>query len=339
MKNTIALVLIGFGCIGRAFAKLLEEKKGDCRLRYGLDLSLKGILEIGGGIIFSTPRELSLAIKDSGSRFGAGLAWNPGLGLQDLFKIMDPGVLVDCTVSNLKTGEPGASFLNMALDSGWHAATASKGALASDFTHLMNKARTKGLSLKYSAATGAALPALDIGLYSLAGADIMGIEGILNGTTNYILTRMGEGLTFDLALEEARQKGIAEPDPSMDIEGWDTACKLLLISNAVARTDLSLGDVKIRGISKISPPLLNAAKDQGKVLKLLGKLKKRDGRFRAEVGVFPLDEDHPLFGVSGTNKGITFDTDTMGAVTVSGGKSDPRGAAAALLKDIINIYR
>lgn len=150
---------------------------------------------------------------------------------------------------------------------------------------------------------------------------------------------MGEGLNFEAALAEARQKGIAEPDPSMDIEGWDTATKLVLISNAVAGTDFSLSDLKIQGISNISPSFLRSVGERGQTLKLLGKLLKQGDRFIAEVGVFPLEPGHPLFGVSGTNKGITYETDTMGSVTVIGGKSDPRGASAALLKDIINIYR
>jgi homoserine dehydrogenase len=192
--------------------------------------------------------------------------------------------------------------------------------------------------LKYSAATAAALPTLDVGLHSLAGAEILSIEGILNGTTNYILTRIGEGAGYDEALHEAQKKGIAEPDPARDVEGWDTAVKLLLIANSVLGLKLRLGDIRVEGITRLSGRKVGAAKEAGKALKLIGRISKSRGRWKAEVAPLVIDRSHPLFGVDGTNKGIVFLTDTMGTVAVSGGKSDPRGAAAALLKDVIHIF-
>ena len=339
MNKTVSIILMGFGRVGRAFAQLLEEKRGLCAERYGLELELTTILELGGGAVFSRHQEISRLLKNSGLRIQDDLSWNPGLTLEDRLPKMEPGVLVDCTVSSLKTGEPGLGFLNKALESGWHVATASKGALVFDYKRLMKKACDKGLKIKFGGATAAALPTLDVGLCSLAGAEILGIEGILNGTTNFILSRMDQGLCYDAALAEARQRGIAEPDPSMDVEGWDTASKILLISNAVVGTFFTLRDIKVEGITNISPEVLRTAKEEGKAVKLLGTLRKQRNEFEAAVRVCPLEPSHPLFGVTGTNKGITYFTDTMGPVSVIGGKSDPRGAAAALLKDIINIYR
>lgn len=339
MKKTVTIILIGFGRVGRAFARLIEEKRDLCSERYDLELELKAILELGGGAVFSRHQELSRLLKNAGLRLQDDLSWNPGLTLEEMLPKMEPGVLVDCTISSFKTGEPGLGFFNKALECGWHVATASKGALVFDFKNLMKKARTKGLKIQFSGATAAALPTLDVGLYSLAGAEILGIEGILNGTTNYILTRMDQGLRYEAALNEARQKGIAEPDPSMDVEGWDTASKILLISNAVVGTEFVLSDINVEGITNISPDALRAAKEKGMALKLLGTLAKQGNQFHAEVRVCPIEPGHPLFGVSGTDKGITYLTDTMGSITVIGGKSDPRGAAAALLKDILNIYR
>jgi homoserine dehydrogenase len=194
------------------------------------------------------------------------------------------------------------------------------------------------VDLRFSGATAAALPTLDVALYSLAGTEISRIEGILNGTTNYILTRMKEGIEYQKALKEAQSRGIAEPDPTLDVGGWDTASKILIISNAVLHTDFSLADVKVDGITAVPTNLLNEGKEEGRALKLLGKITKETGSFHLEVGVTLIDKDHPLFGVDGTNKGITFLTDTMDSITVTGGKSDPRGTGASLLKDIINIY-
>ncbi len=254
---------------------------------------------------------------------------------------MEPGVLVECTPSNLRTGEPALSNITTALENGWHVAAASKGALVVKFRELRDMARQKGVRLMASGAAAAALPTLDVGVWSLAGAEVLGIEGILNGTTNYILTKMEEGETYAQALAEAQARGIAEPDPTMDVDGWDTAAKLVIISNSVMGTGFRLDEVAVSGIRDLAPHLGPKAAEAGKALRLMGKCSKDDGShpWKLEVGLALLDGDHPLFGVRGTTKGVTFYTDTMGPVTVVGGRSDPGGTGAALLKDIINIYR
>jgi homoserine dehydrogenase len=202
-------------------------------------------------------------------------------------------------------------------------------------------AAEKGVFLKFSGATAAALPTLDVGLFSLAGARIEGIQGILNGTTNYILTRMGEGLEYAEALKEAQGKGIAEPDPAHDVGGWDTACKLLLITNACLDADYVLNDIQVRGIAGLDADFVRSAKREGRSVKLLATAapRRHGGRWSLDVRPSLVESTHPLVHVNGTEKGITFLTDSMGSVTVTGGRSNPRGAAAALLKDIINIYR
>ena len=220
-------------------------------------------------------------------------------------------------------------------------ATAGKGALVAAFRRLRTLAAERGLELRFSGATAAALPTLDVGLVSLAGATIEGIQGILNGTSNYILTKMAEGLTYESALQEAQRWGIAEPDPSMDVGGWDSAAKLLLIANACLDADHGLDDVRVTGIDGLPPGFAGQAAAESRSVKLLATASpaKSGKGWRLEVRPSLLDATHPLFHVSGTEKGITFATDTMGPVTLTGGRSNPRGAAAALLKDLINIYR
>jgi homoserine dehydrogenase len=334
----IAVILAGFGHVGKAFVDLLQEKGGSLRNRYGLDLSLGAILKSDGGFMAEADiTKHGLSEMSAGQTSGHPL-WIAGLTVKSALKKTGPGILVECTPSNIQTGEPGLGHIRAALKAGWHVVTANKGPLAVDFKGLRDLARANHLALKYSAATAAALPTLDVGLYSLAGAEIKAIEGILNGTTNFILTRMGEGIAYGEALKEAQAKGISEHNPALDVEGWDTAVKLLLIANSVLGLDLTLQDIKVEGITEIPPELLGRAKQEGKALKLFGRITLAAGRWKAEVSPEGIDHSHPLFGVNGTNKGITFLTDTMGSVTVTGGKSDPRGAAAALLKDIIHIF-
>jgi len=334
----VPLVLAGFGHVGKAFFGLLQEKDESLRKHYGLDLRLIAVLKSDGGFISNSGITHKNVPDRPGQNISHSPLWRPGHTVGSILKTAKPGVFVECTPSNIQTGEPGLGHIRAALKEAWHVVTANKGPLVIDFKGLRDLARRNHLVLKYSAAAAAALPTLDVGLYSLAGAEILSLEGILNGTSNYILTRMGEGTTYKEALREAQLKGIAEHNPALDVEGWDTAVKLLLIANSVLGLDLTLQDIKVEGITQIPSGLLKKAKHEGKTLKLIGRMTQAPGGWKAEVSPKVIDRSHPLFGVSGTNKGITFLTDTMGAVTVTGGKSDPRGAAAALLKDIIHIF-
>jgi homoserine dehydrogenase len=337
--NDVDIVLTGFGNVGRAFAGLLLEKAHLLEDRYRLRLRLRAIFNSTGGFIPRSPAAVGRLLREGTPRTGEPSPWDPKAKLTASFVRGARGALVVCTASDGRTGEPGLGQIRLALSRGWHVVTADKSPLAARYEELRRTAGRKRLALGFSAAAGAALPALDVGLGSLAGTEIASIEGILNGTTNYILTRMGQGAGFDDALREAQAMGIAEPDPSRDIEGRDTAVKLLLIANPTMGLDLGLDDIEVEAVTGVGPKAVRSAKRKGEALKYLGRIQRQAGRITAEVKVRAIAPSHPLFGVDGTNKGVTFQTDTMGAVTVTGGKSDPRGAAAALLKDIINIYR
>ncbi len=335
----VPIALTGYGNVGKAFVQLLADKRLECASRYGLDLDLKAVFRRAGGWIAEGCDDAEALLADPAVPIESHSGWVPGLTFDAALDRLPIGVLAESTPSNWRTGEPQLAFLHKALNAGWNIAAASKGALVVDFAGLTEKARSRGLALKYSGATAAALPTLDVATVALAGAAIERIDGILTGTTNYILSRLEAGESFAEALAEAQAKGIAEPDPSMDIDGWDTACKLLLIANAAAGTTLTLADMKVEGIRGVSAEMLRIARSEGKAIKLLGRLTIKDGRTTAEVRPIAVEPSHPLHGITGTAKGIAFLTDSMGTVVLTGGKSDPRGTAAAMLKDIINIYR
>ncbi len=337
--RTVNLILVGYGHVGREFFELQLKKRPLIRKRFGLDIGVFAVVEADGVVASKKFLDKISLPPGPASELKRNPLWKKNFPLEALFRAKEPGVLVECTPTNLSTGEPGLAHIRMGLDTGWHVAAANKGPLVVDYTGLHQKAKENRVSLKFGGAAAAALPTLDVGLYSLAGAEVESIEGILNGTTNYILARMGEGMSYRQALRDAQAQGIAERDPSLDVEGWDTAAKLLLIANAVMGSSFALQEIKVKGIIDLAPEMIRKVQSGGKALKLLGRAGRQRGRFKAEVSPFVIAPDHPLFGVSGTNKGITFFTDTMGTVTLTGGKSDPRGAAAALLKDIINIFR
>jgi len=338
----IALVLTGFGNVGRTFFSLLREKSEDIGKRYGLALETLAVARAEGCFYTGGPLEGHHVSRGGEPWTKGNPAWREGLRATDVIAELGPGgCLVECTISNLETGEPGMSYISSAFRGGWNAVAASKGALVVGLPALRALAAENGVFLKFSAATAAALPTLDVGLVSLAGARIEGIQGVLNGTSNYILTRMGEGLDYVEALREAQDRGIAEPDPASDVGGWDTASKILLITNSCLGSAYVLKDVHVRGITGISVDFVQSARKEGRAVKLLATAApgRQGARWSLDVRPSLVEASHPLVHVNGTEKGITFLTDSMGSVTLTGGRSSPRGAAAALLKDIINIYR
>lgn len=150
----------------------------------------------------------------------------------------------------------------------------------------------------------------------------------------------GEDITFEEALKEAQHKGIAETNPALDVSGSDSACKLLLLTNSLMGVEYTLTDIHIKGIEHVTKQQIRNAKEQHKIIKLIASAHKdEEGNVNLNVEPCEIDKDHPLANINGTEKGITFFTDTMGQVTTIGGASNPRGAAAAALKDVINLYR
>ena len=339
----VRIVICGMGRVGQAFVGLLVQKDRDLKNRYGLGLKVVGAVDIGGAAVSSSGlplEELMAHLKKGGrveemSRFG-----KKGLSGKEALSSIPADLLVETTPTNIKDGEPGMTHLRTALTLGRHVVTAAKGPLVLRYSELKELAKKSKVNLMISAATAAALPTLDVGLSCLAGTEVLIAEGILNGTTNYILTRMYEdGRPYAEALAEAQKMGVAEPDPSLDVEGRDTANKILLIANEVFQAELSLKEIPVEGITRVTPEDIQKAKKDRKVVKLIGKAEKKNGKVVASVAPMALSMDHPLAGVRGTEKAISYLTDTMDRVTVSGGKSNPLGAAAAILKDIIRIYQ
>ncbi|MBU5484817.1 homoserine dehydrogenase [Clostridium sp. MSJ-11] len=334
------VILAGFGNVGKEFVKLIDEKRLYIREKYDLDLILCGVLEKEGCIFEDGGIDTSYLI-------------NCPLGSQGVLKytehykesyynypVLEGDILIECTQSNVKTGGPSINYIINSINRGMDIVMLSKGALATNFNQLMELAGKKDVKIKYSGATAAALPTMDLGVYSLAGAKIISITGVLNGTTNYILNRMfEENISFEQALKEAVEKGIAERENSMDIDGIDSASKILLLANSLMNSNYSLEDVVIKGIRDISKEDILEAKNENKVIKLLCKAYYKDEKLVLEVSPEKVHANSLLGSINGSNKGVVFNTDTMGEIYLIGGASNPRGAAAAALKDVINLCR
>lgn len=333
------IIITGYGTVAKEFIELLDRKKGDLIEKYHTEFKVVGI--IGSiGMIYE-PDGLHLSVLHNLPQGSLGISQYASM--KDL-SVEEPSlkgdILLECTPTNLETGEPALSYMKQAIEAKMDIVSVSKGALVQCLPELLTMARAKGCQIKYSGATAAALPTLDIGEFSLAGSNIQSIQGILNGTSNFILTSMSEGnITFEEALQQAQEKGIAERNPNLDIKGLDSACKILLLANGLFHTNLTLEDITIEGIEKITKADMQRAKINGCEWKLIASAKKQGGKLSLQVKPEILPPENPLIHVKGTNKGILFETEEMGTICCVGGASHPKGAAAAALKDVINLIR
>jgi homoserine dehydrogenase len=339
MNRKINVILTGFGTVGREFVRLLEEKGPTIQQTYGVELQLVGVAGRNGFLYDPDGLDLeTLLACGKGSAALDQYAKHHQLSLQETVFCGD--VLVESTPTDIVDGGPALSYIMRAIDNQMDVVALSKGALVTAYRDIMNAAKAIKVRVRYSGATAAALPTLDVGMYSLAGCRIERIEGILNGTTNYILTKMHEDrLTFEQALSLAQEKGIAETNPALDISGTDSACKILLLANSLLDTDCTLRDVRIVGVEGITPKDIERSRARGKRIKLIAKAYRESDGVSIEVSPVELEQDSPLAGIAGTNKGVWFHTDLMGTVCIVGGASHPRAAAAAALKDVINLFR
>lgn len=321
--------LIGYGGVGKAFIRLLKEKNIGCDVVF--------ILNSKGGIIDDKGLNLEdILVFENNIRNHD--SWNEGLTYSDL---LDKNIdfLVELTPTNKETGEPALSYIKYALKNKVNVVTGNKGPILNAYIELKNLANENNVHLGIGCTTGGALPSISGGLIDCAGSDIISIEGILNGTTNYILKEMEDkNISYSESLKSAQELGIAETNPSLDVEGYDTATKMIILANVLMGANLNIKDVNILGITKISLGEINKAKLENKKIKLLGRAYRKDNEIYVSVCPTKLSEEHPLYLVDGKNKGVYYNTDTLGDITIIGGASGTRNAAASILRDIINIH-
>jgi len=334
--------IIGYGGVGRALVQLLNDKK-DYLNKEGFQIQVNYIIGRNGGVYNSEGIEL----KDF-MEFGAGerditkypQGGNKEISFQKMLQNRDADVVIELTPTNIKTGEPGMTHIRRSLECGINVVTANKGPILLEYKELKAIAIKNKVQLGIGCTTGGALPSINAGIMDLAGSRILSIEGVLNGTVNFIINEIeNTGTTYIEALNKAQLLGIAETDPALDVEGWDTAAKLIILTNVLMNEEKSLKDVSIEGITKITPEEVKNCLNKGYKYKLVGRAVKENGKTQMTVNLEKLDPAHPLYGVSGRNKAVRYVSDTLGDLTIIGGASGVIPAAASVLRDLININR
>ena len=339
---TMQLLLIGFGTVGQGLAELLLEKRDRLAREYGFEWLVTGIADAAKGSVYR-PEGIDLA--------GALAAVGEARSLSEL----DPGgcrwdaptmiaqaeadTLVEVTFTDIETGQPATEHVRAALERGLDVVTTNKGPVALAGRELEELASRRGGRFLYEGTVMAGTPLLNLLRETLAGASIADIRGILNGTTNYILTAMEGGMDYAAALARAQELGYAEAVPDADVLGWDALAKVTILANMVLGADLEPSEIPCEGITGITSEDIATARSRGMRYKLIGRAWRDGDGVRAEVAPSLVELSHPLAGVSGATNAATIGTDALGEVTVMGPGAGRRQTGFALLNDLLTIGR
>ncbi|MBR6644408.1 MAG: homoserine dehydrogenase [Clostridia bacterium] len=309
------VAVIGFGTVGSGVCELLTNNADIIEKNAGEKINLKYICDIRE---FPDSPFADKMVKD--------------------FEIIANDPTVDVVVETMGGRGAAYKFTTMALEKGKSVVTSNKEIVAYCGVELMQKAEANGARYLFEASTGGAIPALTPIAQCLSANRISRIAGILNGTTNYILTNMfTHGKSYDTALSEAQAKGYAEKDPTADVEGFDTCRKICILGAIMSDCLVCPDDVKVTGISKITRKDVEAAESFGCKIKLLGVAEMCGEKLSLEVSPYCIADNVPLYGIEDVFNGIMVDTDAAGTVMFYGRGAGKLPTASAVVSDIIDI--
>ena len=344
----LRLSIIGFGTVGQGLAELLSTKRGLLRQNFDLDIILVSVANARSGFIY---REEGLAIAAllELAAMQRPLTAHPGVthwenALEGL-QATGGDILVEATPTNLHDAEPGVSHIRIAIAKGMHVVTANKGPAALAAHELFMLARQHGVQLRMESTVMAGTPVISTIREGMAGASVHALRGILNGTTNYILTAMAAGQSYAEALADAQARGYAETDPTADVEGYDAVAKTLILAALAFGRSLKPGDVTRQGITAITREQVQQAIEQGKRIKLVASLRlfagdeRKEKVLEARVAPVALPLSDPLASVDGVMNALTIATDTLSEVTITGPGAGGAATGQGLLADVIACAR
>ncbi|GGN08111.1 homoserine dehydrogenase [Streptomyces fuscichromogenes] len=338
------LALIGFGGVNRALAELIAGRGDALEAELGFALRVVAITDLRAGSLVRTdgdgidlapllavaPGELDFSAMDGGDAEPRN-EW--------VIREVPADIVAEATFTNPMDGEPALSHVRWAIEAGKHVCTTNKGPVALHCRSLRELARRHGVCFEFEGTVMSGTPVLRTARRMFGGLAVTGFEGVLNGTSNYVLGRLESGLSFADAVAEAQALGYAEADPTADIEGYDVQLKVMILANEVLGAGLTRADVPCTGISALTAEDVRRAAAEGLRWKLVGSAARRpDGTVEARVAPVALPDGHPLAGVTGPVNTVAFHTDLLGTVTVGGPGAGRVETAYALLSDVIGIH-
>ncbi|MBH0332707.1 homoserine dehydrogenase [Brevibacillus brevis] len=342
---THKVALLGFGVVGQGLAEILETKADALYANVGFEAKVVAISDLMKGSLYHPDGlDLSLALRIVGETGSLqGYPDTPGLikGWDSFQTIRESNAdtIVEMTFTDIKTGQPAIDHCKAAFESKKNIVMSNKGPVSLAFRELETVAKQNGVRWCYEGTVMSGTPSIRMPLVSLVGNDISEIRGILNGTTNYILTRMEEGLTYEDALAEAQSLGYAEADPRNDVEGFDAQYKVTILANTIMNAHIQRDEITREGISKLTPQDIQWAKENKKRWKLIARVVKEGEHVMAKVGPEAIPLTDPLAGVLGAQNAITYYCDLAGPITLIGAGAGRTETGFSILIDLINISR
>ena len=331
------LALAGCGVVGKGVLDLLTEKCGLLEKKYGFRTRVCLVTTAHHGTALDIN---GLCLDDLLKKANKGEVLGDTAGsFDELLERSGADILVEVTPTNLNDGEPGLGHIRSALNRGMHVVTSNKGPIALAFNELMALAEKKGVKLLHEGVVQGGTPLFAMIQKGLAGAEISEVKGILNASTNFILTEMETGKTYAQACDKARGQGLIEADPTLDVDGWDAAVKLVILARVLYGADMKVADVDREGITKLTPEILKEADSRGYRVKLLAQVSNVNGVVKASVRPTELPLSNPLSQVVGADNSVTLITDTLGPVTLRGSGGGRRETAQGILANLISIAR
>lgn len=329
------IILVGWGVVGQSFAQIITQRKMELARDFGFRPRLVAIVDKKGAAIDpkGLDTELMLALKrNTGTVSASSQYGHPGMSALETIESVEAEAMIEVTPTNIEDAEPGLSYIKTAFRTGKNVVTTNKGPLALALPALTELADYNKVFLRFSGTVGAGTPFLEFAKYCLQGDKIVSIRGILNGTTNYILSQMHEKhITFDEALREAQKLGYAEADPSMDIDGYDAAAKLVIMANWIMDKKVTIKEVRIRGIRDLSSQNIKNASEKGRIIKLIGSIEET-----LKVEPTQISKHDPL-AVDGALNAVTFVSESAGEQTIIGLGAGGMETASAVLRDLLDI--
>ncbi|MGW8252034.1 MAG: homoserine dehydrogenase, partial [Anaerolineales bacterium] len=313
------LALLGFGNVGKALARLLLDKQADIQMRYDITYHVTGIATGRHGTAIDPDGidlERALALVQDGSSLETLSKLPPPEDTHGFICRCPADVLFENTPVDYTRGQPAIDHLSAALNMGMHAITANKGPVVHAYRQLSDLAAAKGRKFYFESTVMDGAPIFSLFRGALPAANLRSLRGVLNSTTNLILTRMESGETFDQAVAYAQAVGIAETDPSGDIDGWDAAIKVSALVTVLMDIPLKPDQVQREGIRGITPQDIQRAREQGKRWKLVCSAVRDGVTVHASVAPQMVGSDSPMYGIEGTTSIAQFETDVLGLLSL-----------------------
>lgn len=339
------IAFIGFGGVGQALAKLFLRNVEQLKKQYGIEPVVVAVTDVMKGSIYHpeglNTNKLLEVVNETGNVENypdqAGLI--KGWDSLKTIKNSNADIIVEVTYTDVKTGQPAIDHCRAAFQNQKSVITTNKGPVALAYKELSELAKKNGVYWGFEGTVMSGTPALRMPIITLAGNEISEIKGILNGTTNYILTEMEKGSSYEDALKKAQKLGYAEADPTSDVEGYDARYKAVILANYLMDEEIDAEDVPCKGISHFTEEMVQEALEENKKWRLIARIKKNEEGVKATVQPELIEVSDPLAGVTGATNAIVYECDLAGPIMLTGAGAGLVETGYSLLIDIIDFQR